>query len=59
MLLALKGLPLHAEGLPLHAEGLLLQIEGKPIYLMNFGHATSTAPEVFIFCAISLSISLG
>jgi hypothetical protein len=52
MLLALKGLPLHAEG-------LLLQIEGKPIYLMNFGPATSTAPEVFIFCAISLSISLG
>ena len=28
MLLALKGLPLHAEV-------LLLQIEGKPIYLMN------------------------
>jgi hypothetical protein len=52
MLLALKGLPLHAEV-------LLLQIEGKPIYLMNFDPATSTAPEVFIFCAISLSISLG
>ena len=50
MLLALKGLPLHAEG-------LLLQIEGKPIYLMNFGPATSTAPEVLDNTSISIKFS--